>query len=128
MLESDAPLTIIDWQVAFLGRGAADLAYFAAFCLSKEQRRSVEYQMVDIYHRTLLAGGVFGYDIDQCWEDYRFATLTAVLRLITAGAMLDFSSERGRALVAAIGDRVDAMLTDHHVADLVSMVEEAERG
>ena len=116
--ESAAALTIIDWQVSFIGQGVCDLAYFAAFCLHKEQRRTIERQMIGIYHAALLANGVHGYDLDGCMEDYRFSTLTALSRLITAGAILDASSERGQALTAALIDRVDAILDDHTIGDL----------
>jgi hypothetical protein len=114
-----APLTIVDWQVAFLGRGVSDVAYLAAFCLPKEQRRAIERRMVETYHATLVANGVRGYDFEQCWSDYRFTTLGAVERMITAGALLDLSSERGRALTLAVVDRVDAMAADHHVDELL---------
>ncbi len=116
------PLTIIDWQVSLLGHGVVDVAYFAAFCLPKEQRRAIERQMVQSYHAALLGNGVVGYDLDQCWEDYRFATLSALLRLITAGALLDFSSERGRALTMVLVHRIDAILVDHNVGDLLPSV------
>jgi hypothetical protein len=74
--------------------------------------------MIGIYHATLLANGVHGYTLDRCWEDYRFATLTALSRLITAGPLLDFSSERGKALSLAVIDRIDAILADHSAGDL----------
>jgi len=115
----EATLTIIDWQVPFLGLGIADVAYFAASCLGKEQRRAIEGQMIGIYHSTLLANGVDGYTLDRCLEDYRFATLTALARLITSGALLDFSSERGRELVLAAVHRIDAILVDHNAGDLL---------
>lgn len=126
--ESDASLIIIDWQVSFLGRGAADLAYFAAFCLRTEQRRAIERRMVAAYHDALLAGGVCGYSIEQCWDDYRFATLTALLRIITAGAILDLSSERGQTLMGTLVDRIDAILADHNVGDLLPVAAGAGRG
>lgn len=125
--ESAAPLTIIDWQLCSLGRGTADLAYFAAFCLGPEQRRSMERRMVEAYHATLLGGGVHGYDLAQCWEDYRFATLTALQMVIVAGALLDMSSERGQALMATLIGRIDAILADHNVGDLLPTGEVASR-
>jgi hypothetical protein len=125
--EGAAPLTILDWQVALLGRGVADVAYLAAFCLPKEQRRAIERRMVETYHAALVANGVRGYDLDRCWEDYRFTALGALLRMITAGAVLDLSSERGRALTRAVLDRVDAMLADHHVGELLPGTPDDER-
>lgn len=117
--DTDAALTIIDWQVPFIGQGVADIAYFAAFCLEKGQRRSIERELVGRYHAALAANGVLGYELDRCVEDYRFATLTALSRLITALAILDSSSERGRALALALIDRIDAVLSDHNVSALL---------
>ncbi len=117
--DGEAALTIIDWQVSLLGRGVADVAYFAAFCLDKDQRRAIERHLVSIYHSALLANSVHGYTADQCWADYRFATLTALARLITAGGILDVSSERGRALTSVLIDRIDAILADHNVGELL---------
>ncbi len=118
--DTDDSLTIIDWQLPILWRGVADVSYFAAFCLHKKQRRAIERRMIEIYHGTLLADGVHGYDLDQCLRDYSAGTITALSRLISAGAMLDFSSERGKALVAVLIDRIDAILADHNVAELLS--------
>lgn len=38
---------------------------------------------------------------------------------IAAGALLDFSSERDRALVLVLVDRIDAILADHNAGDLL---------
>jgi hypothetical protein len=113
------PLTIIDWQLTGRGCGVADLAYFAAFCLSKEQRRAIERRLVETYHAALVAKGISGYSLDWCWDNYRFHTLGALGRIITAGALLDLSSTRGRALTLAIVDRVNTMLVDHQVDKLL---------
>ena len=113
------PLTIFDWQVAVRGRGVSDVAYFAAFCLPIEVRRHIEPDLVQHYHEELIAGGVRGYSREQCWLDYRLATLNALVRLIGAGGLLDFSSERGALLADALIERTDAMLADHDAAELL---------
>jgi hypothetical protein len=116
---SRRPLTIFDWQVAVRGRGVSDVAYFAAFCLPIELRRRIERKLVRRYHETLVAGGVRGYSRERCWHDYRLATLNALVRLIGAGGLLDFSSERGELLAEALIERTDAILADHDAAALL---------
>lgn len=117
---SARPLVVFDWQLAVLGRGVADVAYFAAFCLPAGQRQNIERSLVETYHDGLLTHGVRGYDRDRCWQDYRRGTLGALMRLISAGALLDFSSERGAALSQEIIDRTDTILADHHVGELLA--------
>ena len=109
------PLTIFDWQLAACGRGVADVAYFAAFCLPIELRQRIERDLVRHYHDTLVAGGVRGYDEYQCWHDYQFATLGAFVRLVIAGGLLVHSSERGALLAETLLARTDAILVDHDV-------------
>lgn len=116
---SGRPLTIFDWQVAVRGRGVSDVAYFAAFCLRVEQRRRIERELVRHYHDELVASGVCNYSGEHCWHDYRLATLNALVRLIGAGGLLDFSSERGTALAEALIERTDAILADHDAAALL---------
>jgi hypothetical protein len=113
------PLTIFDWQVAVRGRGVSDVAYFAAFCLPIETRRRSERALVQRYHEELVAGGVRGYDQEQCWLDYRLATAHALVRLIAAGGLLDFSSERGTQLTEALLARTEAIIADHDVETLL---------
>lgn len=115
---SPRPLTIFDWQVAVRGRGVSDVAYFAAFCLPVEARRRIERALVRRYHEELVASGVSGYSCEECWHDYRLATAHALVRLIAAGGLLDFSSERGTLLTEALVVRTDAVLADHGVAAL----------
>jgi aminoglycoside phosphotransferase (APT) family kinase protein len=107
------PLVVFDWQLCLVGRGVADVAYFAAFCLPPARRRAAEQGLVGTYHDGLLRHGVRGYDRERCWADYRRATLGTLLRLVAAGGLLDFSSERGAALVRAFIERIDAVLADH---------------
>jgi hypothetical protein len=110
---ADRPLVVFDWQLCFVGRGVADVAYFAAFCLPPARRRARERRLVDTYHDGLLRHGVRGYDRERCWADYRRATLGAFFRLVVGGGLLDFSSARGAALVRAFIERTDAVLADH---------------
>ena len=103
--ESDTALTVIDWQVALRGRGVSDVAYFLAFCLPPSQRRALEESCLKLYHTLLGTNGVRGYEFAQCVHDYRLSMLQVLCRLVIAGALLDFTSERGQASVEALIQR-----------------------
>jgi hypothetical protein len=111
---------VFDWQLSLLARGVSDVAYFAAFCLPPAQRRRLEQELVAVYHGQLAANGVTGYGREQCWHDYRISAFGALLRVIVALAIVDYSTERGGALARALIERTDAMLADHPVGELLS--------
>ena len=50
--------TVIDWQGATLGVGAADLSYWLALSLTVEVRRAHEDELLQLYHSTLVEHGV----------------------------------------------------------------------
>ena len=43
------------------------------------------------YHHALVEGGVGDYPFEQCWEDYRLATVLEPARLASAVAAPDFN-------------------------------------
>jgi thiamine kinase-like enzyme len=117
--ESGVSFIIIDWQLAMRGRGVYDIVYFLVYCLPPEQRRAIERGLLKIYHSVLVEGGVRGYEFDQCLHDYRLCTLHMFHRLMMAGVVIDFSSERGRALMNTILQRCIAAMDDHNVSGLI---------
>jgi aminoglycoside phosphotransferase (APT) family kinase protein len=56
------PLAVVDWQAVRLGKGVADVAYFAMSSLQPDHRKQWEAQLVDSYYAALLEHGVRGYD------------------------------------------------------------------
>ena len=60
-----------------------------------------------------------GYEFTQCRHDYRLSMLQVLCRVVIAGALLDFTSERGRALAEALIHRCAAALEDHNIAALI---------
>jgi thiamine kinase-like enzyme len=117
--ESDTALTVIDWQVALRGRGVSDVAYFLAFCVPPSQRRALEKSCLQTYHTILGTNGVRGYEFAQCLQDYRLSLLQVLARLVTAGALLDFTSDRGQAPAEALIQRCAAALEDHNIGALL---------
>jgi aminoglycoside/choline kinase family phosphotransferase len=118
--EGGGSFAVIDWQLAQRGRGVSDVAYFLGFCLPVEQRRTMEMSLLKIYHSVLVENGVREYEFDQCLHDFRLSTLQVLFRVVTAGGLLDFTSERGRALVETLLQRSFTIMDDHNVGELMS--------
>ena len=111
--DESGEIVVFDWQTARHDPGSRDLAYFIAVALPVEVRRAHEASLLDLYHQTLLHYGVRNLGIDEVRTNHRRSIGSAVVRLVTAGALLDFSSERARQLVAALMERINAGVEDH---------------
>lgn len=117
--KTGSPLTVFDWQLTSKGPGPIDIAYFMAFCMEPENRRREEAGLLKDYHDSLVENGVRGYEFDQCLQDYRLAIFHPLKVLVSAGAILDFTSARGRALISVLIERVNAIVADHRVGELL---------
>ena len=118
-LNSDSSLIVIDWQFATIGRGAGDVAWFMMYCMPPEQRRNLEKDVLKAYHSTLVENGVREYTFEQCLHDYRLSMLQLIQRIIPAGAHLDFTNERGSAVISQVFERTSAALVDLNVEELL---------
>jgi hypothetical protein len=87
-------ITIVDWQTLGSGLPARDLSYFTATSLLPEVRVTVDDELVDAYHDSLLGYGVTDYDRETCWRDYRLGMLQAPL-LTVLGCAFAGTTERG---------------------------------
>lgn len=68
-------ITVVDWQRVAIARGPVDVAFFAVLSLTPELRRAWERELVEQYHDALMAEGVKGYPLEQCWRDYRLCAI-----------------------------------------------------
>jgi Ecdysteroid kinase-like family len=116
---AEDPIAVIDWQISAKARGIFDVAYFVAGTLATEERRKKEQDLVKLYHDTLLAGGVAGYDFEQCWEDYRRSTLFLLSYAVIAIGSLDLANQRGVELFTMIATRTMNAITDLKSGDLL---------
>jgi hypothetical protein len=91
------PVTVLDWQSFAYGAGPTDLAYFLAGALTAEERRAAEPELLALYHATLTAHGVTGYDQADLARHYG------------QGAYLLFLTAFFAAMVVTRTDRGDAM-------------------
>ncbi len=98
------PITIIDWQLMSRGRGPYDVAYFMSQSIDVELRREHERALVKRYHDGLVAGGVVDYSFDDCFEDYRLASLWCVMYPVAMGGGMAHN-ERALQIAAEVSKR-----------------------
>jgi hypothetical protein len=85
---------VVDWQTLAWGGGSVDVAYFIGGCLTVEDRRAHELDLLVHYHEALRAQGVTDYSFDQLRHDYRRDTFAGILMAIVA-SMIVQRTERG---------------------------------
>ena len=107
-----ARITVFDWQTLCRGPAALDVAYFVCGNLREEVAASSADELLRDYHRRLCEGGVEGYAFETFVRDYRVAILFIAYRIVAGLDMMDFSSERGTALIRSWLKRIDALLGD----------------
>ncbi len=100
---------LIDWQLAYLGPGVIDLAYFITGSLPADTPEREVDELIAFYHEQLLDHGISGYSLDRLRADYDDALLIVLQRM--AGIdNIDFGEGRGVDLVDIWLERVDARL------------------
>jgi thiamine kinase-like enzyme len=110
---------VIDWQIANRGGGVFDVAYFVSGTLTPDERRSREHEIVKLYHDTLVENGVKNYTFDQCWQDYRTATLFLLPYSVIGAGSIDLSNERGIDLFKKITSGTLAAISDLKSGELL---------
>jgi len=115
---AEPPVTFVDWQLCGLGRGPYDVAYFLSQSMLPEERKQHEEQLLETYHRTLVANGVEGYSLEDCWEDYRLAILFVSAYPLNAGSV-DLVNERAVGLFTTMLDRSVSAIIDLDALELL---------
>ena len=85
---------VVDWQTLSWAGGSYDVAYFIGGCLSAEDRKRHEQDLLAHYHDALCARGVEGYSFDQLRRDTRRDTFGGLLMAIVASMVVQ-RTERG---------------------------------
>ena len=111
-------VAMLDWQITGAGRGPYDVAYFLSQSLVPAERKETERDLVAAYHQALIESGVNGYSFDDCWEDYRLATLFVSVYPLNAGA-LDLVNDRAVALFRTMLERSVSAIVDLDALDLM---------
>lgn len=103
---------MVDWQTLTVGLPARDLAYFLGTSLTTADRRAHEHELVAACHRALTGGGVTGYSLAQCLDDYRFGFPQGPL-ITVLGCAYGTPTERGDEMFLAMATRACAAIRDH---------------
>jgi hypothetical protein len=122
-VDGTRPLTLIDWQIAVKARGPYDIAYFLSQSIDPTERKANEKDWLRHYHETVTADR-HGYTWEECWHDYRAATLMCVGYPLVGGGSIDLGNERGVELVGQMAVRSLTAVTDLDADELLHMYEE----
>lgn len=110
--DSGYDLAVVDWQVTSRGFGSYDLTWFLGGNLEPDQRRKLEWSLLELYCATLEENGVTGYTMERCREEY-VKTMAAILGTVIANfASFDPTNERGVALFEMLLRRYSAAVSD----------------
>ncbi len=95
LFQADNPRpVVVDWQTTAWASASVDVAYFIGGCLSAEDRRAHEPELLAHYHDALCRRGVRGYTLEQLRADTRRDTFAGVLMAIVASMVVQ-RTERG---------------------------------
>ena len=112
------PISIVDWQGARLGPPLLDAAVLLGACMSTEQRRAHERELLHDYHDRLVSGGIGGFSFDDCLESYRRCSLWPFLLGIPVSVSL-VQTERGDAMWARLVRGCAELVIDTGAAELL---------
>jgi hypothetical protein len=118
---SARPFVLLDWQLVMSLNPMFEVMYFCAGSLTVDVRRRHEPSLIEHYHASLRAAGVEGYTLDQCWADYRRASLGMLGYLVPlmGEVQLDHLNDRGRTMMLTLADRYAQAIGDHRDSDEV---------
>lgn len=114
---SDPPVTALDWQMTFRGRGCYDLAYFLSQSLSTETRRRYEQHLTQRYSERLADRGI-DYPEDQLRHDYRLTTALCFIYPVVGAGAIDVANDRQLFLLHRMLDGSVSAIEDHDVLAL----------
>jgi hypothetical protein len=92
MLFGTAPgtpaISVLDWQACRLGPPLLDHSIFLGSCMSTEERRAHEPDLLRGYHDGLVAAGVRDFTFEDCMESYRISVLYPFLLTVSMSLFL----------------------------------------
>jgi Phosphotransferase enzyme family len=96
-----APVAVFDWQATRLGPPLVDVSVYLGGCLSLEDRRRHERELLGQYHEGLLSRGLTGFSLGDVWESYRWCVFYGLMLSVPFSVQLE-RTERGDALFAGM--------------------------
>jgi hypothetical protein len=115
---SHAPVTVVDWQIGFKGRGGYDVAYFVSQSLTTDTRRECERSIKQSYLEGLEANGI-DYDPELLDTDYRRTVAYCFIYPVVASAQFELANERQRDLLLGMADRAVKAIEDTNALDIL---------
>jgi hypothetical protein len=112
------PITVVDWQLSFRGRGAYDLAYFVSQSLDTDCRRSHEKDLLESYGSALAARGI-EYPAGELRNDYRRTVAFCFCYPIISAGQIEITNERHVELLERMTDRAILAIEDNHALDVL---------
>lgn len=95
LFESNDPRpVVVDWQTAVWTGAAFDVAYFIGGCLTTDDRRAHQEELLAGYHDTLCRLGVRDYPLEQLRADVRVESFAGILMAIVASMVVE-RTDRG---------------------------------
>ncbi len=93
---------VVDWQTAAWGAAASDVAYFLGGSLTVEERRRHEQELLDGYHRAVVAEGAVGFDRDRLAHEYRRLCFGGLVMSIGASMLVKRTSRGDDMFVTSV--------------------------
>jgi len=119
---ADGSVFAVDWQGLSVGLGGRDVAFFLSTCLSVEDRREHEREIVAAYHAKLLEYGVTGHSFEECWDDYRYGVVQTIF-ITVFGLAFGSRTERGDLMFKRMIEGGCAAIRD---LDVIALLEAEE--
>ncbi|ACY98143.1 MULTISPECIES: phosphotransferase family protein [Thermomonospora] len=111
-------VTAVDWQTLSIGHPVRDLSFFLGTAMDPAERSAHERALVETYHTALTGYGVDDYDLQSCWEDYRFGALQGPL-ITVLGCAVGTPTERGDRMFLAMTRRSCAAIRELGSLELI---------
>jgi hypothetical protein len=118
MMFGEKTVTILDWQACRLGPPLLDHSIFLGSCMSTEDRRAHEHDLLRSYHDGLVRAGVRDFSWEDCLESYRVSSLYPFLLTVSMSMFLAHT-DRDREMWAQLLRGCADLVHDLGAADLL---------
>ncbi|MFN8035825.1 MAG: phosphotransferase [Acidimicrobiia bacterium] len=100
---------MLDFQIAGIGNGAYDLAYFVSQSVAPARQRNRDRPLLERYAARLAQRGA-PVDLDRLWHEYRTALRVCLVYPVSLFRSYESRNPRGRALVETMFTRASTAL------------------
>lgn len=111
---ADPPRVVLyDWQALRTAKAALDVGYFISTNISTNTRRTIEHQLFESYHQSLIDLGVKNYSLDEMMYDVRVALLPRLTQRINSTVLLGetmMSTGKGMANMRALVESLQTLI------------------